>query len=105
MTEEVLLVGKSDTGDGNVIRLPGRYKQFIASLSNATAEQQAVVEVYVTSDAARNKSALVATFTLTGAEPGEICPIVEMLVPNVFARVVSIDAGEVHVYGVSNNDS
>ena len=101
MSEVRMLIGKGTTGDGDVIRLPGRFKQFLAHLDGAADEETAVAEIYVTPDGDADKGVLIATLTLSGAEPGAISPIVECLAASYFARVVSIDGGAVWIVGVN----
>lgn len=103
MSEVKMLIGKRTTGNSEVVRIPGRFKQFMASLNGAATENTAAVAIFALPDSEADpaKGVLVATLELTGSETGAISPIVECLAANYIAVVAAIDGGEVWLTGVN----
>lgn len=102
-SEASLLVGKRSTGLGDIVVLPGRFKQFMATLNESEVEDTAVVEVYASPDATTTRGIKIAEFNLSGAEPGDICPVIEHLGSYFYGKIVSVSGGEVWLTGVGAN--
>jgi hypothetical protein len=103
MSEIRMLIGKGTTGDGEVIRLPGRFKQFLASLEGADNDDVATVSIYTTPDGDQSRGVLIATLEINGAESGDISPVIECLCSNYYAAVDSITGGAVWLTGVNED--
>lgn len=99
MSRFTMITGSQVAVTGNVHEIAGKEKQFCAVLLGADPGDSAVVEVRVTPNGNNAKSLVVATLTVTEAEPVDVTPIIESLMGQFFAKVVSIDSGEVYVYG------
>lgn len=103
MAEVTMLVGKKGTGDGGVVRIPGRFKQFLASLEGAESDDSAVVEIYATPDGDTSRGVLVATLEINGTESGMISPVLECLCANFYASIIEISGGSVWLAGVNGD--
>ena len=92
-----LVFGSRNTGNGEVVALNSRLKQFSAYFDGDG--DGATVEVRQSIDGTVEKSVVVATLTMTAESPFDFTPVMESLMPYYFTRVTAIDGGAVTVFG------